>query len=131
MTAYAQDLWRRAVKALSVARATLSMDPDAAASRAYYAAFYAVSAMFALEEKWFKRHMAVESAVHRDLVQAGKWPPEVGQAYSRLLERRATGDYGVEKHVSAESASDSIAWAERMLRLVATGSGGVLRYEGV
>jgi uncharacterized protein (UPF0332 family) len=61
-------LWERARRALATARRDLPADPDAAASRAYYAAFYAVSALFAAEGKSFRKHSAVETAVHRDLV---------------------------------------------------------------
>ncbi len=64
----AADLWARALQALHTANSTAATDPDAAASRAYYAAFYAVSAMLALEGKTFSRHSALEVAVHRDLV---------------------------------------------------------------
>lgn len=58
MNQEAADFWTRALQALRTASRTASADPDAAASRAYYAAFYAVSALFALEEKTFSRHSA-------------------------------------------------------------------------
>ena len=48
MDALAESLWNRAKDALRVARHDLAVSPDAVASRAYYAAFYAVSAWFAL-----------------------------------------------------------------------------------
>ena len=125
----AMALWERAGKAIAVAKRDLSLSPDAAASRAYYAAFYAVSALFALDEKSFTKHSAVEAAVHRELVRAGKWPADEGATYSRLFHRRSRADYGAERHVSSEGAEDSIAGAERILRLVADSSGGVLRVE--
>ena len=130
MTVYALDLWGRARESLAVASEILARTPDIAASRAYYAAFYAVSALFALEEKSFVKHAAVEAAVHRDLVNTGRMPKELGKTYSTLLERRATGDYGVEKHVSPEEARDSIVGAERILAFVAESSGGILRLGG-
>lgn len=71
MNARAVDLWERAKKALLVARTALPLDPDSAASRAYYAAFYAMSARFALEGKSFRKHSGVEAAVHRELVKTG------------------------------------------------------------
>ncbi len=92
MNARAADLWERAKKALAVAKAVSTLDPDSAASRAYYAAFYAVSARFVLEGKEFRKHSAVEAAVHRDLVKAGIWPTELGQGYSQLSETRSIGD---------------------------------------
>jgi uncharacterized protein (UPF0332 family) len=125
----ARALWDRAGKAIAVAKRDLSLCPDAAASRAYYAAFYAVSALFALDDKSFTKHSAVEAGVHRELVRAGKWPPDAGAAYSRLFHRRSRADYGAERHVSAEGAEDSIAGAERILRLVAETSGGALHME--
>ena len=63
MTGYPLDLWDRAQKALAAARRELAVDPDLAASRAYYAAFYAVSALLAAEGSTFTRHSAVEAAV--------------------------------------------------------------------
>ncbi len=63
--------WDRAEKAQIVARHDLQISPDAAASRAYYAAFYAVSALFALEGRTFRKHSALEAAVHHDLVKMG------------------------------------------------------------
>lgn len=54
MTAAARAHWRRAKAALLSAKASLSVSPDDAASRAYYAAFHAVAAYFALQERTFK-----------------------------------------------------------------------------
>lgn len=119
MNAYSLDLWGRARKALLVAKSTLALDSDAAASRAYYAAFYAVSAYFALKGQTFKRHSAVESAVHRDLVKAGLWPRELGAGYSALMELRSTGDYGDLEHVSDEEAYEAVKITENILRAVA------------
>ena len=52
MNEYAIDLLRRADRALQTAgNDAKQKDYDAAASRAYYAAFYAASAMLALEGK--------------------------------------------------------------------------------
>ena len=86
MKAYASDLWFRALEALSVAKNDLSLSPDSTASRAYYAAFYAVSALFALKDQTYSKHSAEESAVHRDLVKTGIWPKKYGRYYSDLVE---------------------------------------------
>lgn len=110
--------WARALQALKTAQRLVSLDADATASRAYYAAFYAVSALFALEGKTFTRHGAVEAAVHRDLVRAGRWPGERGQDYSFLLRLRATGDYGGSVHVSTEEAASAFEAANRILQAV-------------
>jgi uncharacterized protein (UPF0332 family) len=93
----------------------LPVSSDAAASRAYYAAFHAVAALFALEGRSFTRHSAVEAAVHRDLVRTGRWPAELGKLYTRLVALRQTGDYGGGTHVAADEAADAITVAERIL----------------
>jgi uncharacterized protein (UPF0332 family) len=80
------DLWQRAGQALQSARLLAVSDPDAAASRAYYCAYYAVSAIFlALEGRAFTKHTALEAAVHRDLVKPGLWSIELGAAFSWLV----------------------------------------------
>ena len=116
MNARAADLWERAKKALAVAKAVSTLDPDSAASRAYYAAFYA---RFVLEGKTFRKHSAVEAAVHRDLVKAGIWPAELGQGYSRLSETRSIGDYGEMEHVSEASSAEAIQIAGEILSAIA------------
>jgi len=119
MSAAAGDFWARARDALRVAKHDLPVSADAATSWAYYAAFYAVSAHFALEGRSFTRHSAVEAAVHRDLVHRGKWPDAVGKTYSRLLELREKAHYGGETHASPDEAADAIAGAEQILRAIA------------
>ena len=118
MNKYAADLWGRSKEALQTAQTDLSVSSDAAASRAYYAAFYAVSALFALEDKEFGKHSQVRAAVHRDLVKAGRWPTERGEDYSFLLRLRETGDYGGSQHVSADEATEAVATAKRITELV-------------
>jgi len=112
------DLWRRATRALRVAEHDLSISPDAAASRAYYAAFYAVSARFALHGVFFNEHSAVGAAVHRDLVRPGIWPNDLGAGFTRLSQLRARGDYGGKRHVSTADAQEAIEIAARILRAV-------------
>jgi uncharacterized protein (UPF0332 family) len=106
------------MEAIRTAEADLSISADAAASRAYYAAFYAVSALFALEGCDFSKHTQVQAAVHRDLVKAGPWPTERGEDYSFVLRLRETGDYGGSRHVSADEAAEAIAAATRILEAV-------------
>jgi len=107
----AADLWQRAVRALATAQSLASSDPDAAASRAYYAAFYAVSSWFALAGTAFARHSAVEAAVHRDPVKAGLSAANVGMASSFLHSLRSTADYGGQMHVSLDEAAEAVSAA--------------------
>ncbi len=118
MNKEAIGFWNRSVKTLPSAKFLLQMDPDSSASRSYYAVFYAVSALFALQGQTFSKHSAVESAVHRDLVKPGHWPKELGADYSYLLNLRAKGDYGGLERVSESEAEKAIQAAERVLRAV-------------
>ena len=118
MREYAFDLWSRAIDTLQVVEKILCISPDSAASRAYYAAFYAVSSLFALQNKTFKKHSEVESSVHRDLVKQKIWPKELGRYYSDLVELRSTGDYGGIEHITKEEAQEAFSMAEKILKAV-------------
>ena len=120
MNVDARDSWQRALRSLKTARMLLGVDPDAAASRAFYAAFYAVSGFMRLEQKEFSRHSALEIAIHRDLVKTGRWSAERGADYTFLRRLRATGDYGGPTHVTEEDANAALGAAERILEAVAS-----------
>jgi len=114
----AADFWGRARQSLATARVLADLDPDASASRSYYAAFYAVTALFALEGRSFRKHTTLEAAVHRDLVKGGRWNTEIGAAFSWLVSLRATADYGGGLHVSAEDCRIALLKAESVLKAV-------------
>ena len=116
------ELWLRAARSYKSASKLAEEDPDAAASRAYYAAFYAVSALFALQGKTFTRHRALETAIHRDLVQAKIWSVDLGADFSWLVRLRRTGDYGGRMHVSLDEAQEAVDKARRILQVVRTTS---------
>ena len=119
MSKDAEWLWKRAKRAARTASMLIEEDPDASASRAYYAAFYAVSALFAKEGRFFSKHTAVEAAVHRDLVRRGRWSETLGKAYSSLRRLRSVGDYGKGEHVSPDDASGAVKKAEMILEAAA------------
>ena len=114
----AELFWRHADNALRAARRTLSIDPSTTGNRAYYAVFYAVSAYFISQGKMYRRHSALESAVHRDLVHAGLWPKELGTAYRKLHKLRGTADYDMLQFLSEEEASEAIHLAETIIEAV-------------
>lgn len=118
MTPEVSDYWRRAVQALRTAESLVESDTDASASRAYYAAFYAISALFAFQQQSFTKHTALERAVHRDLVKPGHWPVEVGAAFSWLANLRYTGDYGGREHVLLDDAKTAVERAHLVLETV-------------
>jgi uncharacterized protein (UPF0332 family) len=115
---YAVQNWARARKEIEIAGKILDLDPNSAANRAYYAAFHAVTALFALEGKSFSKHTAVRAAVHNELVKTGRWPVELGSSYNDLMSARHVGDYGGPMHVSREEAEDAIGLAKAILAAV-------------
>jgi uncharacterized protein (UPF0332 family) len=118
MSDFAVVEWERAGNALESAKLLLESDADASASRAYYAAFHAVTALFALEGRKFKKHSAVRSAVHRDLVHEGRFTPELGDDFDLLMDLREQGDYGGISRVSSEDARVAVEKAAGILEAV-------------
>lgn len=116
---YGRIEWDRAIDALRDAQLLLANSRfDGAVSRAYYAAFHAVSALFALEGRVFTKHAAVHAAVHRDLVKAERWPADLGRDFSLCMSLRGIGDYGADVRVDASQAAQAAASAHRLLDAV-------------
>lgn len=91
---------------------------DFAASRAYYAAFYAATAALLNEGLEFSKHSGVIASVHKRLVKTGKLDKEQGKELNWLFELRNVGDYGVTVHVSQQDAEKAIQVAESFLRVI-------------
>ena len=71
MNDFADAEWDRAHRALDSARQLLESDPDSAASRAYYAAFHALTAVFARRGQSFTKNTAPRASLHPGLIQSG------------------------------------------------------------
>jgi uncharacterized protein (UPF0332 family) len=115
VTKEARLFGERAVQALQSARLLLDSDPEGAASRAYYAAFYAVSALLACQGKLFKKHTAVQAALHQDLIKPGFIERRLGSAYNDLFEMRSVADYGRERRVEDAEAEKAVTAAAMIL----------------
>ena len=92
--------------------------PDDAASRAYYAAFYAASALLASLGKDFAKHSGVRAAFHRDIVRSGQLDAALGKSYDLLWNLRTLGDYGRIEHVSQDMAAKAVAMATDLVKAV-------------
>lgn len=88
---------------------------DIAASRAYYVAFYAASALLLGENIDTTKHSGVIASIHRLFVKAGKLDKEHGRNLQWLFDLRGVGDYGVSEHVSAGEAYKAIKVAQDFL----------------
>lgn len=93
----------------------VATDPESAASRAYYAAFHALTALFALRDQSFKKHAALRAALHKDLIKSGEWPMERGKDYDLLTELRETSDYAEVARVTEQDARRAVEAAQRII----------------
>ena len=109
----------RAKASIQAARILLNTGyPDFAASRAYYAVFYAASAILLAENLEFTTHTGVLRAIHLQFVKTGRLDRQFGQTINWLAELRNIGDYGELQHVPLEEAETAIAAAETFLEQI-------------
>jgi uncharacterized protein (UPF0332 family)/predicted nucleotidyltransferase len=110
------DEWMsRADEAMASARAELAAHRYSfVLNRAYYAAFYAASAVLLSRGRHFVKHRGVQTALHRDLVHPGLLASEHGAAYDALFTQRLVADYTV-AGVDAEQASRALEQAEALV----------------
>jgi len=109
----------RAEQSIQAARQLASSSfYDFAASRAYYAAFYAATAVLLHEGLELSKHSAVIASIHQRFVKPGKLDKEHGKALNWLFELRSVGDYGGTAHVSRQEVEQAIEAAEKFLEAI-------------
>jgi hypothetical protein len=104
---------------------------DFAANRAYYACFYAASAVLLSAGRKFTKHSGVRGAVHREWIKSALLDPKWGKIYDRLFEARQAADYlelfELEQDQTAELIGNAQGFVAEMQRLFgdagATGAG--------
>jgi uncharacterized protein (UPF0332 family) len=113
------ELWQRAQEALRATQTLLAAGfPDFAAARAYYAAFYAASALLLAEGKTFRSHRGVVALIHRDYVRSGRLSADMGRILSTLSDLRSVGDYGGAAHIRHAEANGALIEAQQFLEAV-------------
>ena len=122
MGAYGEEIssnLERADTNLQVARELLDKGYyDVSASRAYYAAFYAASALLLNEGIDTSKHSGVIALVHQQFVKSGKLTKEQGRNLNWLFELRSVGDYGVSLHVGLDDARRAVSTAQDFIEAV-------------
>lgn len=88
------------------------------ASRAYYAAFYAASALLLNEGMDTSKHSGVIALIHQHFVKSGRLNKEQGRNLNWLFELRSVGDYGVSLHVVQQDAQRAVNIAEDFFEAV-------------
>jgi uncharacterized protein (UPF0332 family) len=113
-----QELLEKARSSLAAAKWLLEgAYPDFAASRVYYAMFYAAQAFLEGEGLAFSKHSAVIAAFGRHFTRTGKVPAEFHRFLLAAQDLRHSGDYGPPHAVTLEQAREQIAHAEAFLSL--------------
>lgn len=87
-------------------------------NRSYYAAFYAVKAVLALEEVDFKRHKDAIGYFNKNYVATEKFPKELGRKMGMLKQLREKSDYDDFYIAGREEAEMQINTALRMIQEV-------------
>ena len=85
-----------------------------AINRAYYAAFYAIKAVLAVEGVDFKRHKDVVAYFNQHYVATEVFSKESGRSLARLQRKREASDYDDFYIASVEEAQEQIAVAAKI-----------------
>ncbi len=89
-----------------------------AINRAYYAVFYAATAVLVDLGLSFRKHAGVRAAVHRELVKKNVVPVEMGMLYDRLFEDRQHGDYLVLTEFEPDDIKEKVERTAAFLQTV-------------
>ena len=104
---------RSAIETLGVSALCLeSQHYKDSINRSYYAAFYAVKAVLALEEVDFKSHKDAVAYFNKTYFATDIFPREIGKKLGRLKQERETSDYDDFYIASAADATEQYAAAE-------------------
>jgi len=112
----AARLWmEKADDAFRTAKRERELSPTSSLNRAYYACFYAATAVLISEGRQFVKHAGVRSALHKYLIHPGRLPKELGDAYDNLMNVRQQADYEAVVSWTPEQATEAIEAAERIV----------------
>lgn len=89
-----------------------------AVNRSYYAAFYAVKAVLALDQVDFKRHKDVMAYFNKTYVATGLFPRDLGRNLGRAQQKRERSDYDDFYIASKEEAEEQLYIAGDSLKRI-------------
>ena len=84
-------------------------------NRSYYAAFYAIKAVLALEETDFKRHKDVVAYFNHKYVAGDIFSRNIGKALGRLKRKREASDYDDFYVASYEETIEQLNYAKDII----------------
>ena len=91
---------------------------DFAASRAYYAMFYATEALLLTKDLSFSKHSAVIAAFGKEFVKSGLLPQRLRDYLISGFEMRQLGDYGSPGSVARERVQVLIEQAREFVESI-------------
>lgn len=120
---YGQDLAKyrlnRAKEEIDTSEALFHMEKyKAANNRAYYAIYYAITAILALETIAFKKHKDTLAYFNKQYVHEGKFPKDIGKQIAKAQRIRHDSDYNEMYIASKEETRMQIQAAGRLTGLV-------------
>ncbi len=89
---------------------------DFAASRAYYAMFYAATALLDARGRKFKKHSALISAFNKEFIVTGLLPPELHKFLSSAENARHICDYLIEYESTTADIAIHLDRAEQFIQ---------------
>ena len=93
-------------------------DYTSANNRAYYAIFYAIRAVLALEETDFKRHKDVIAYFNQKYIKPEIFPRKLGSKIAQAQRVREDSDYDDKYQISPEKTKQQIETAEEVIKEV-------------
>jgi uncharacterized protein (UPF0332 family) len=119
MTEDQEELLLKAQQSLAAAQLLLGNDyTDFAASRAYYAMFYAAEALLEGDGLSFSSHSGVISAFGREFARTKRVPAKFHRYLIEAQNLRTTGDYGQFNAVDQAQASNIVEQSREFLAMV-------------
>ncbi|MCB1060081.1 MAG: HEPN domain-containing protein [Calditrichaeota bacterium] len=119
MNAKQEALLRKAARSIVSAEKQLADgDADFAASRAYYAMFYAAEALLLAHDLVYKKHSAVIAAFAEHFTRKGILPEELHRFFIDAQNARLSGDYMSEMDVSIKEVQVHIDHAREFVTTI-------------
>jgi uncharacterized protein (UPF0332 family) len=114
-----QSMLSKAQRSLKAARRHQAEgDFDFAASRAYYAAFYAMEAALLTQVVTCSTHSGVLTTFSERFIKTGILPAAFGAKAARLFRERQIGDYEFDVSVTGRDAEQDVATATDMVAAI-------------
>ena len=105
-------------RALHAARQHVSDgDYDFAASRSYYAAFYALETVLLAVDLTFSKHSVVLGAFNHHFIKTNKFPQAHSKRLARLFRERQVGDYDFGDTITKEEAEKTLRTPSKSSRI--------------